>query len=88
MAKVELVPLTVSKLVERSLVAKKLVVVALVNSELPVRVVEASTAERLAFNCPPTLSSDAIVVEPVTASVPVEVALEKVAPPLKVCSCE
>lgn len=48
-------------------VMAKVVVVALVNNELPVSVVEAMTAERLAFNCPPTFNTDEIVEEPVTA---------------------
>ena len=37
----------------------------------------------LALSAPPTFKSDASVVEPVTANVPLEVALLNVAPPLK-----
>ncbi len=68
---------------EEILEIAKEVVVALVKSELPVSVVEARTAARLALSWPPTLRREAMVVEPVTASVPVEVAPVVVSPPLK-----
>ena len=60
----------------------RLVVVALVRSVVPVSVVEAKTAERLAKSWPLRLSVDAMVDEPVTLSA-VVVAPTKVAPPLK-----
>src|SRR3989338_9855115 len=59
--------------------ALKLVVVALVRSVLPESVVEAMIAERLALSWPPTLSTEVMVDEPVTANAD-EVAEVKVAP--------
>ena len=60
--------------------AKRLVVVALVKSEFPERVVEAMSAERLALSAPPMLRTEEMVEEPVIAR-EVEVALPKVTAP-------
>src|SRR3989344_4974253 len=60
-------------------VAYRLVVVALVSKVLPVSVVDAMIAARLALSCPPTLSTELTVEEPVTANAD-EVADTNVAP--------
>ena len=84
---------------EAMLVMAKAVVVALVRSVLPVRVVEAREAERLpvsapntvsvelAARAPPTLRTLLIVEEPVTARA-VVVAPTAVSPPLKAICVE
>ncbi len=73
--------MVLSKTLERPVIPK-LVEVAEVRSVLPVSVVDAMTAERLALNWPPTLSTLETVEEPVTASA-VVVAPTAVRPPEK-----
>ena len=75
-----------------ALIAREPDDVALPKSVLPVSVVEAMSAERLALSCPPMLSTEDMVVEPVTASAEVvaatKVALLKTAVPVMVGDME
>ena len=56
-------------------VMAKVVEVAWVSSVFPVSVVDAMSAERVAFSCPPTLRTPETVDEPVTASAEVVAAV-------------